>query len=602
MAVIAGTVTYPEHVQGDDIVLSALSSVEAGARDRMTVLNFPGCCLGVLSFQHETKGIRTATIGNSGLIWTGYINNIQDLRKRLEACGTDLRNGIGASQILLESYLKFGIKSLQGLNGLYSIAVWDGQQRRFSAITDRYGFTKIYYWHGPDELVFASECKSILSHPKYRRAIDKEGVINFLGAGYCFGERTLFKDIKLIPQGCLLEYENRKLTFKKYWDYSVNPFDGDEESVINTYFKLIQKSFEQCVKGKDRIFIPLTAGFDSRTMAALAAQRGMEIHGCTVGFENSRDFKYGPKIGKRLGAHHIQLNIETDYMAKYGAMGIRLTDGLASFRFYYILRLLDCQDTPHTLISGLGGGEMTGHYRFNDFQKDTDKSPIQQIMERRFLLGFRDDELGKILNSELYPYIGNNSKYLTQRLNDADAEDITDKSWIVSLKERMRRYVSSYLSLLGRNWDVAAPFMDNSFVDFMLRVPIDLTNNQKLVREVICRFFPLVADIPNDKTGKRLMSTWLSWRLEHLKSHMPFKNKNGNRNRSYLNVDYDKVIRSGSSSYFYELFSDRERVDDLFNVDAVNNLLNAHMHKHVNESQKLCAIASIIECRRQFGI
>lgn len=594
MAVIAGTVTYPEHEQRNDIVQSALSAVETGAQNRITIQNFRGCCLGGLSFQHETKSVRTATIGNSGLIWTGYVNNIQDLRKRLEACGTNLGNGTGVSQILLESYLKFGIESLQGLNGLYSIALWDGRQRRFSAITDRYGFTKIYYWHGPDELVFASECKSILTHPKYRRVIDKEGIINFLGAGYCFGERTLFKDIKLIPQGCLFEYENRKLTLKKYWDYSVNPISGSLDEFTDKFFVHLTDAFVRCLNGEKNIFIPLSGGLDSRTMAGIAKTNNLRIYGCTVGYEESRDAQYGRSIGRKICTHHSVFHVGSDYIKKFAPRGIRLTDGLVLNQTFYILKLLDYEVDSNILVSGFLGDILTGN-NLVEF-----KLPVKQIIKQMFLQAFDEDELPKILSASLKQLVGINSSFLVQSLNNADAENFSHKSMITALKVRQRRYTSYYLHELGRKWNVVSPFTVNDFVDFILTLPLELRMNQKLYLNAIKNKLPLLANIPVAKTGNRMQSTWWSWRWEYLKNKL--SNKNDIRRQRCVTVDYDDAIRSDSASYFNELFSDREHMVDLFDIDAVNKLFKDHIEGRINENKKLCSIASIIEWRRQFGV
>ena len=206
MGIISGAVLHQNLLNGENLVRAALLSVEPDAKDAVAILNLPGCCLGMLFFKHEAgmRDRRIAAKGKSGLLWTGYITDIGNIKSRLETAGINGTDVLSDSQVLLESYFVFGIESLQGLNGLYSIAIWDDKQKCFWALTDRYGFTKIYYWLSTNELVFASECKAIINHPNFRKTIDIEGLTNFLGAGYCFGENTLFKGIKLIPQGSVL--------------------------------------------------------------------------------------------------------------------------------------------------------------------------------------------------------------------------------------------------------------------------------------------------------------------------------------------------------------------------------------------------------------
>lgn len=630
MGIISGTVLHQNLLNGENLVRASLLSVEPDAKDAVAILNLPGCCLGMLFFKHEAgmRDRRIAVNKKSGLLWTGYINDIESLYQRLTKSGYDMERGAGEAQILLESYFKFGIESLQGLNGLYSIVIWDNEQKSFLTVTDRYGFTKIYYWLSTNELVFASECKAIINHPNFRKTIDIEGLTNFLGAGYCFGENTLFKGIKLIPQGSVLTYKDKKVSFKKYWDYVVKPANGTLDEFLEKFLHTLNSAFSRSMNGKKSVFIPLSGGFDSRAMAGLSVYHGLETFTCTLGRQGSRDYRYGTMIGKKLNTHHTKLDIQSDYIMKYSPKGVLLTDGQVICHPFYIMRIFDyqkTQDSLNTLISGIGGGELIGVMRHGNIKKIDGVPLVQLHISQRFLRAFGDDELHGILVRGLHSAIKQNYIYVQQKIDDAYAEDLIDKIWVTLVSERVRHFNSNILlSAMGYRWNVYAPFMDNHFVDFMLTVPRGLTDaNQKLFRRFFIKFFPELASIPTDKTGKKIKQSWfrdgISWRWEHLKgkiSHSigqqcsqldklkyhPLAQRIGiGKNRNWL-VDADEAIRTGSAPYFRELFSDRDRMADIFNIDFVDKLFDSHLKRHTNAYQKICAIATIIEWRRQFGI
>ena len=600
MGIFIGTVTYPDLRDNEKIIHFAASYVGMEFEFQTTVLNSPGCCMGMMFFNTEkdSKDERVAVIGNSVLMWTGYITDIHDLKKRAEASGTVFDDKATDSLIPLESYFRLGMESLQGLNGLYSIIIWDDTQKRFSAITDRYGFTKIYYWLNADGLIVASECKAIISHPKYRKAMDKEGIVNFLGAGYCFGERTLFKDIKLIPQGCTLTYKDTVLSFKKYWDYSVNPVSGTLDKLTDKFFFYLEGAFKRCINGEESVFIPLSGGLDSRTMAAIANINGLQIYGCTIGRSRSMDVRYGRKIGERICSGHTVLPLGSDYIRRYGSKGVSLTNGMVLNEVFYILRLLDYQGDGNTFISGFLGDVLSGG-------KLADSSlSVNKIIKQKFLYIFDSMQLHDITDPSLEPLIGVNEAYLATAMNNAHAEARCDKAMIVELKERQRRFTNFYFPFFERRWDIAAPFTDRYFVDFALTLPVEPKINQKLYKNVILKKLPLVADIPVDKTGKRMCSTWWSWRWENVKRMVPNNIKQKFRtgdNRNWV-VDCDDAIRTGSAPYFRDLFSDREHMAGLFNIKAVDRLFRSHLNREANEYRKLCAIATIIEWRRQFMV
>lgn len=631
MSHLAGIVSYPDFTDNSNIIRTAARSFHILSRCETRILNLSGCCMGIVTGEHEniSGNGRIAAKGKSGLLWTGYITDIGNLKSRLETAGINGKDILNDSHVLLESYFAFGIESLQGLNGLYSIAIWDDKQKCFWAITDRYGFTKLYYWLGPDGLMFASECKAIISHPKYRKAMDKEGIVNFLGAGYCFGERTLFKDIRLIPQGCTLKYGDSELSFKKYWDYSVKPASGNLDELTDRFFFHIDSAFKRCINGEKNVFIPLSGGLDSRTMAGLASSAGLKIYTCTLGRKGSRDYRYGTKIGEKINSTHTSLEIRSDYFPTYAPLGIKLTDGQVINHPFYIFRIFDYKKPLsglNTLISGIGGSEFVGLMRHGNIIKRPNVSLIQQHISQRFLRVFQDNELHGIMNNTFFSSSISNQDYLEQKIENAGADELIDKIWVSMVNERVRHFNSNILlSALGYKWNVYAPFADNQFVDFMLSVSKQLTDNkQKLFRHFLIKYLPVLSRIPEDKTGRKIKHSRLEqgirWRKDYLMEMIPGKtrrqykslrNKVGTYqiaqklrigdNRNWV-VDCDDAVRNGSSAYFHELLSDTQRIENVFNLHAVNRLFKDHMEKRVNAYQKICAIATIIEWRRQFGL
>ena len=208
------------------------------------------------------------------------------------------------------------------------------------------------------------------------------------------------------------------------------------------------------------------------------------------------------------------------------------------------------------------------------------------------------------MDSSFKSLIGVNSEYWTRSLRSADAEAFSDKFMINALQERQRRYAAFLINYLGREFNAVAPFADNQLMDFMMSIPSELRIQQKLYKNMIQNKLPLVADIPVDRTGKRMRSTWWSWRWENLKRMVPDNIKRKFRTADSRNwvVDCNDAIRTGSAPYFRDLFSDREHMAGLFKTDAVERLFRAHMERRVSEYHKLCAIATIIEWRRQFGV
>jgi hypothetical protein len=246
---------------------------------------------------------------------------------------------------------------------------------------------------------------------------------------------------------------------------------------------------------------------------------------------------------------------------------------------------------------------------------------MQQINERIFR-AFKEDELHDILLPPLHSKIGISSAYLLEKITNAKAEELIEKMWITILSERTRQYTSRLLlSALGHRWNILAPLLDNRFADFMLRVPRDLSDlRQELFHNVVDKYFPAAAVIPLDKTGNRMRSTWWSWRWNYAKSMLPshirrkysrlsyklketplVKKTGMGNNRPWI-IECDEAIREGSYRYFSDLLSDDQHLADIFNMKAIHRLFRAHSEGRIFQYHKLCAIATIVEWRRQFEL
>ena len=94
--------------------------------------------------------------------YNGEIYNFLELRKELEKDGF-VFNSRTDTEVVLNSFIKWGYKSLTRFNGMYAFAIWDRKEKELFIARDRYGIKPIYY-SGQGSKFILDRSKRLLLH------------------------------------------------------------------------------------------------------------------------------------------------------------------------------------------------------------------------------------------------------------------------------------------------------------------------------------------------------------------------------------------------------------------------------------------------------
>src|SRR5712671_21438 len=128
----------------------------------------------------------------------GEIYNYRALRARLGREGVRFRTE-SDTEVLIESYRRWGADSLDLLSGMYAFAIWDAQTRRLFCARDRAGEKPFYYAFTAGAFLFASEIKALLEWPELPRRIDYDALIDFLTLGFVADPKSIWLDVRKLP-------------------------------------------------------------------------------------------------------------------------------------------------------------------------------------------------------------------------------------------------------------------------------------------------------------------------------------------------------------------------------------------------------------------
>jgi len=215
----------------------------------------------------------TSEDGNVVAICNGEIYNFQEIRSRLEGSGHIFRTRSDA-EILPHLYEDRGPSFVSELNGMFGLAVWDERDRKLVVARDRMGQKPIYWTRSDGALIFASELKAILAHPKIERNIDGKSLAKYLAYEYVPAPYTIFKEIYKLEAGSQLIGGEGAPNVEAYWDVPMgsDSFNLSERDASKRLLELMELSVKRRLVSDVPLGVFLSGGIDSSAMVAMMSR------------------------------------------------------------------------------------------------------------------------------------------------------------------------------------------------------------------------------------------------------------------------------------------------------------------------------------------
>jgi len=246
----------------------------------------------------------------SVMIYSGEIYNFRDIRKSLENRGVPFKTFCD-TEVLLQSYLIYGVDAFRLFKGFWSVAIYDGRNHSLLLCRDRIGQRHIYWTRSNGMIYFASEIKSLLT-------VIQQPVVNESSvAGWLYYGRkdtdtdTFFKEIFSFPAAHFAFIHNDG-TFspKPFWSLPMTRLKESDITIAEAADKVRKVVFDS-VKLRMNADVPigleLSGGIDSSIIVAAAAQlSSKECQVYTVKFsDEATDEEYfARKVAKKYDVNY----------------------------------------------------------------------------------------------------------------------------------------------------------------------------------------------------------------------------------------------------------------------------------------------------------
>lgn len=551
------------------------------------------------------------------ITYNGEIYNFNELRIELEANGYRFHSRTD-SEVVLKALAFWGVAALNRFNGMFAFALWDKEAQELLLARDRYGIKPLYFTQKSNRFLFGSEIKAILADSSYQTSIDQEGILEYLTFQNFFTEKTLFKDIHLLPQGSYLKITKNKRTITpvKYWDYHFeepeNP--NDEQEYIEELDRLFRQAVNRQLVSDVDVGAYLSGGMDSGSITALAAKQLPYIKSFTCGFDlNSAS---GVELGydERETAEYMSYLFKTEHyemVLKAGDME-RIMPRLAwhieeprvgqSYPNFYAAQL--ASKFVKVVLSGTGGDEIFAGYPWRYYRAVVNED-FEHYIDKYYgfwqrLIPTPDiKRVFRPINSDI-EHISTRNIFRNVFLKHAPSltrpEDYINHSLYFEAKTFLNGLlvIEDKLSM-AHSLETRVPFLDNDLVDFAMKLPtrMKLGNLTNIIR--------LNENEPGSKTEKYFQKTKdgkliLRKVMErHIPNSITAREKQGfsSPDASWFKGDSIDYVRR-------KLYHGDPQIYNYLDRNAIHNLVNEHLEGKQNRRLLIWSLLSIEKWCEQF--
>lgn len=255
------------------------------------------------------------------IIFNGEIYNYRDLRLDLLRAGAQFATQ-SDSEVLLESFVRGGIHAVERLRGMFAFAIWDAREETLWLVRDRLGVKPLYYSHAAGQLLFASEIKSLLAHPRVSRRLNPRAVDDFLTYLYIPAPQTIFEGVHELPPAHWLRWQRGQIHIERYWDALPQAaLDSSKtQQQESRAIEEVRAGLAEAVQLRMVSDVPLGAflsgGMDSSSIVACMAQATGPAHpvrtfslGFGAGEERYTELEYARLVAAKFAAKHLEIEI-----------------------------------------------------------------------------------------------------------------------------------------------------------------------------------------------------------------------------------------------------------------------------------------------------
>jgi asparagine synthase (glutamine-hydrolysing) len=220
------------------------------------------------------------------LVYNGEIYNYRELRAALEREGAAFAS-TGDAEVVLQALHCWGPeRAIPRFNGMFALAYVDRRADTLWLARDRIGIKPLAVCDTGSELLFASEAKALLAHPRMRKRPDALAISKWVLARHHRAHRSLFEGVDGLAPATWWRISAQGIEKRRYHD----PFtdididrlvaagSAEPEALAARFREAFAASVQMHLASDVPLATTCSGGFDSSLVTAYARKFAPKLH------------------------------------------------------------------------------------------------------------------------------------------------------------------------------------------------------------------------------------------------------------------------------------------------------------------------------------
>jgi asparagine synthase (glutamine-hydrolysing) len=512
-----------DHVSLSKNVKHLLNSIKHRGPDNQGISDQGQCVLGMvrLSIIDIPTGHQPMFSPDNrySIVFNGEVYNYREIRDGLQKESVTFETN-SDTEVILKGYVKYGVKILDLLDGMFAFAIYDSLNEELFIARDRLGKKPLYYYKDSEKLIFCSEVHAISKYIGLDLSLNKQSYWDYLTYRYIPGVDTSYSQIKKFERGEYSLISTSGVTKNSYWsiprESSSEPIrEIKVDSIADRFGTLFSQSVTKRLVSDVPVGVMLSGGIDSCAVL-YEVSKHQPIDSYHVFFDTTdndyNELKYAKQMAQFSGSPlHVVEATRQDFYDQLLDIS-KITDeplsDLASIPFKMVCDL--AAKNVKVALSGEGSDEILAGYGINSIQRrlqllsvlnrvpESIRRWVRVIVEKREgrkialfdEVGKSIEQWGKNSNYNITYQISHNekaeflhadteheffdsSRFLHELYDSVEDEDVINQLLHIVSSDWLEQDVlmKSDKVSMSSSLELRCPFLDHHLVEYLFKVP-----------------------------------------------------------------------------------------------------------------------------------